>query len=157
MEAFLRATRIIDWQQPSVRSKALELAKGASGDVQIARRCFEWVRDNIQHSADFKRGPMTCAASEVLANAAGYCYAKSHLLVALLRATAFRRVFATSGSASMTKARRTRCTDSTPSFYASSAGTRWIREGNKPGVHAFLPASGAPRVSFEFTGGKERY
>lgn len=30
--------------------------------------------------------PLTCAASEVLQEGSGYCYAKSHLLAALLRA-----------------------------------------------------------------------
>lgn len=86
MEPFLKATEIIDWQEPSVHAKALDLADGASGDVQIARRCFEWVRDNIRHSYDYKRNPVTCTASEVLAARTGYCYAKSHLLAALLRA-----------------------------------------------------------------------
>ena len=86
MEPFLRATEIIDWNDPSVRSKALELTKGTSGDVGIAQRCFEWVRDEVLHSSDYKRNPVTCAASEVLAAGTGYCYAKSHLLAALLRA-----------------------------------------------------------------------
>jgi len=86
MEPFLKSTEIIDWQKPTVRTKALELAEGASGELEISRRCFEWVRDNIQHSADYKRNPVTGAASEVLAHGTGYCYAKSHLLAALLRA-----------------------------------------------------------------------
>ena len=86
IEPFLKVSDIIDWQQPSVQSKAMELAKDASGELQIARHCFEWVRDNIQHSSDYKRNPVTCAASEVLAARTGYCYAKSHLLAALLRA-----------------------------------------------------------------------
>jgi transglutaminase-like putative cysteine protease len=86
MEPFLKVSDIIDWHQPSVQSKALELARGASGEMQIARHCFEWVRDNIQHSSDYQRNPVTCAASEVLAARTGYCYAKSHLLAALLRA-----------------------------------------------------------------------
>jgi transglutaminase-like putative cysteine protease len=86
MKAFLKVSDVIDWQHPSVRSKATELAKGAPDELQIAQRSFEWVRDNIQHSSDYKRNPVTCAASEVLAAGTGYCYAKSHLLAALLRA-----------------------------------------------------------------------
>jgi len=50
------------------------------------RRCFEFVRDQIRHSADFKLNPVTCRASDVLKHKTGYCYAKSHLLAALLRA-----------------------------------------------------------------------
>jgi transglutaminase-like putative cysteine protease len=86
MDSFLKSTDVVDWQKPAVRTKALELANGTSGELQIARRCFEWVRDNIQHSSDFQRNPVTCAAPEVLAHRTGYCYAKSHLLAALLRA-----------------------------------------------------------------------
>ena len=86
MEAFLRATEIVDWNEPGVLAKARELAAGASEPREIARRCFEWVRDHIQHSSDFRRNPVTCAASQVLAEGTGYCYAKSHLLAALLRA-----------------------------------------------------------------------
>ena len=86
MELFIKATTIIDWNHPLVALKARELATGLTRAEDIARRCFEWVRDEIQHSADFKRNPVTCSASDVLAAGTGYCYAKSHLLAALLRA-----------------------------------------------------------------------
>lgn len=62
------------------------LAEGASRSVEIAKRCFEWVRDEIRHSHDHQLNPVTCTASEVLRHRTGYCYAKSHLLAALLRA-----------------------------------------------------------------------
>lgn len=85
-DLFLCSTEIIDWEHPAVSAKAAELARGSGGPVETARRCFEWVRDEIQHSSDFRRNPVTCAASEVLSQGTGYCYAKSHLLAALLRA-----------------------------------------------------------------------
>jgi transglutaminase-like putative cysteine protease len=85
-EHFLKATDVIDWRHPSVSAKARDLSEGAVDVQQTAQRCFEWVRDEIQHSSDFKRNPVTCCASEVLAARTGYCYAKSHLLAALLRA-----------------------------------------------------------------------
>jgi transglutaminase-like putative cysteine protease len=44
------------------------------------------VRDEILHSVDYKMSPVTCRASDVLKHRTGYCYAKSHLLAALLRA-----------------------------------------------------------------------
>jgi transglutaminase-like putative cysteine protease len=86
VEQFLKAAEVIDWCHPDVLSKAKELSSGLSRPQDIARRCFEWVRDEIQHSFDFKRNPVTCCASEVLSAKTGYCYAKSHLLAALLRA-----------------------------------------------------------------------
>ncbi len=85
-EPFLRSTEVIDWQHPAVLAKSRELVSGAGNPVEAARRSFEWVRDEIQHSSDFRRNPVTCSASEVLKEGTGYCYAKSHLLAALLRA-----------------------------------------------------------------------
>jgi transglutaminase-like putative cysteine protease len=85
-EPFLRSTEIVDWSHPAVHAKAQELSSGAANPLETARRCFEWVRDKIQHSSDFHRNPVTCSASEALLAGTGYCYAKSHLLAALLRA-----------------------------------------------------------------------
>jgi transglutaminase-like putative cysteine protease len=99
MEQFLRVTEVIDWTHPAVFSKARELSKGTTDIHEIVRRCFEWVRDSIPHSADFQRNPVTCSASEVLASGTGYCYAKSHLLAALLL-----RGFVTNGSVLMKRA-----------------------------------------------------
>jgi transglutaminase-like putative cysteine protease len=86
MQEFLRDTEIIDWTHPAVLAKAKQLSSGATSAQETAQRCFEWVRDEIQHSIDFQRNPVTCSASEVLLSGTGFCYAKSHLLAALLRA-----------------------------------------------------------------------
>ena len=86
IEPFLNSSDVIDWRHTAVHAKAEELAQRSSDVRDIARRCFEWVRDTIQHSYDYKRNPVTCSASEVLLAGTGYCYAKSHLLAALLRA-----------------------------------------------------------------------
>ena len=83
---YLASTEVVDWDHPEVRQLADDLAGGARDSVVIAQRCFEWVRDEIQHSMDFGRTELTCRASEVLAHRTGFCYAKSHLLAALLRA-----------------------------------------------------------------------
>ncbi len=86
MKKYLNSSDIVDWQHASVLSKALELAADHSDDESIARACFVFVRDQISHSLDSKQNPVTCSASAVLEHGTGYCYAKSHLLVALLRA-----------------------------------------------------------------------
>lgn len=77
---------MIDWSHPKVLALAAKLATHQTNDIEIAKACFEWVRDQIHHSVDYQRNPVTCRASEVLAHRTGYCYAKSHLLAALLRA-----------------------------------------------------------------------
>jgi transglutaminase-like putative cysteine protease len=86
MKEYLRSTEVIDYDNPDVLAKAKELAIGVDDPLAIAKRCFEWVRDQIQHSMDYKINPVTCNASEVLREGTGFCYAKSHLLAALLRA-----------------------------------------------------------------------
>jgi transglutaminase-like putative cysteine protease len=86
MNGFLRSTAVIDWDHPEVSAQAQRL-RGDSDDAKVvARTCFEWVRDTIRHSTDHQLDVVTCVAFDVLAQGSGYCYAKSHLLAALLRA-----------------------------------------------------------------------
>lgn len=86
MQEYLQASEYIDWEHPEVLAKAKSLAGSSTDKAQIARECFEFVRDKIKHSYDYKLNPVTCKASDVLKHGTGYCYAKSHLLAALLRA-----------------------------------------------------------------------
>lgn len=86
MEKYLASTEIIDWEHSEVIKKAKELSHGLDSHEDIAKSCFEFVRDEVKHSNDFKLNPVTCQASVVLKHKTGYCYAKSHLLAALLRA-----------------------------------------------------------------------
>lgn len=85
MSVFLGSSAIVDFDHPLVATLASELQhQGPS--AEYAARCFEWVRDQVAHSADADSDVVTCRASEVLKSRVGLCYAKSHLLVALLRA-----------------------------------------------------------------------
>lgn len=130
MKAYLDSSEYIDWKHPLVAFKAAEL------DETVAKRCFEFVRDAIKHSWDYRMNPVTCKASEVLIHGTGYCYAKSHLLAALLRANAI--------PAGLCYQRLTVATDGPPyclhglnAVYLKQHG--WYRidaRGNKPGVAA---------------------
>lgn len=155
MDQFLKATELIDWSNPEVLSKAKELSKNITDIKEVARRCFEWVRDHIQHSSDFQRNPVTCAASQVLKKGTGYCYAKSHLLAALLRANGIPAGFCYQ--------RLSVRGDGAPyslhglnAVYLPDLG--WYRvdsRGNKPGVNAqFTPPT--ERLAFELTMPAER-
>lgn len=86
MKKYLVASENIDCDHPEIIALAKKLAANKQGDVEVAKNCFEWVRDEIKHSWDFKLDLVTCKASDVLKYGTGYCYAKSHLLAALLRA-----------------------------------------------------------------------
>jgi transglutaminase-like putative cysteine protease len=83
---YLEFSEIIDWQHPQILTLAQNLVATQNSVEAIAKTCFEWVRDQIYHSFDYQMNPVTCRASDVLTHRTGYCYAKSHLLAALLRA-----------------------------------------------------------------------
>jgi transglutaminase-like putative cysteine protease len=86
MEEYLRSSEVIDWEHPAILELAKKIASEHEVPEAIAKACFEWVRDEIHHSYDYQMNPLTWRASDVLCYRTGYCYAKSHLLAALLRA-----------------------------------------------------------------------
>ena len=99
--------------------------------------------------------PVTCKASDVLIHGTGYCYAKSHLLAALLRANAIpaglcykRLAFETDG--------QSYCLHGLNAIYLEQHG--WYRvdaRGNKPGVAAeFSPPS--ENLAFPVIGAAEK-
>ena len=86
MQAYLAVSEIIDWQNPEIIELASHIASIHQATEAIAKACFEWVRDEIYHSRDYQMNPVTYRASDVLTYKTGFCFAKSHLLAALLRA-----------------------------------------------------------------------
>lgn len=86
MQKFLESSAYLDWKSDSILQKATQLARENSTEASLVRSSFEFVRDEIQHSLDYQRDPVTCKASDVLREGTGFCFAKSHLLAALLRA-----------------------------------------------------------------------
>ena len=85
---YLEASDIIDFgDQTSCEIAALSSAilERSTDEIDYIKNAFEYVRDNISHSADILGKVITCRASEVLQEKEGICYAKSHLLAAILR------------------------------------------------------------------------
>lgn len=152
---YLQSTEYIDWRHPAVARKALELGEGTSSDEELVKRCFEFVRDAIKHSWDYRLDPVTCAASEVLQHGTGYCYAKSHLLAALLRANSipaglcYQRLSINAGGPPF-------CLHGLNAVFLKNHG--WYRidaRGNKPGIHAeFCPPT--ERLAFPILNAQER-
>ncbi len=135
-EKFLESSAFIDWKNPAVTELAEQLSAGLVDDVAISKNCFEFVRDKIRHSHDFGIKTVTAKASEVLEHKTGYCYAKSHLLAALLRANnipaalSYQRLSIEEDGAPF-------CLHGLNSIYLKGFG--WFRvdaRGNKPGVNA---------------------
>ncbi len=141
MDEYLQSDGVCDADNAAVAELARRLAHGADDAAMIAARCFLFVRDAIRHSFDapYDGGAaVACAASEVLALGHGICYAKAHLLTALLRANAIPAGFDYQ-----------RLADGEGGFVLHGFttlyldGIGWYRvdaRGNKPGVSAhFAP------------------
>ena len=140
MAPYLASSTYIDFDHPGVAARAKALQRGMDSELALVQRCFEFVRDEIKHSNDFKLNPVTCKASDVLWYGTGYCYAKSHLLAALLRAQGiptglcYQRLPVNDEGAPY-------CLHGLNAVYLEGFG--WYRidaRGNKPGVQAaFTP------------------
>ena len=65
VDQYLASSSIIDWHHPSIMILAAQLSNGCDSQTEIAKKCFEWVRDEIKHSYDYKLNPVTCRASEM--------------------------------------------------------------------------------------------
>ncbi len=84
-EDYLLRSEIIDFEDEAITRLAQKLKASVLSEEDLARKTYEYVRDKIGHSADINGHIVTCNASDVLKVREGICYAKSHLLAALLR------------------------------------------------------------------------
>jgi transglutaminase-like putative cysteine protease len=82
---YLFGDDVVQTDDPGVRSIADRLLDESVDRTDYARRAFEFVRDEVAHSWDADDPRVTVTASEVLESRVGLCYAKSHLLTAVLR------------------------------------------------------------------------
>lgn len=140
MKTYLENSEFINWDHPEILKVARHLKGDSDRDIEIAKACFEHVRDSIKHSWDFQIDVITCKASDVLMHRTGYCYSKSHLLAALLRANGipaglcYQRLSLTGDGAPY-------CLHGLNAIYLNEFG--WYRvdpRGNKEGVEAtFTP------------------
>ena len=85
-QACMSESEIIDFRSAPVQRKAASLAADCASEMELVEKTFVFVRDSIAHSVDCGGTAVTCSASEVLHVGQGLCYAKAHLLAALLRA-----------------------------------------------------------------------
>ena len=86
IESYLKSDNVINYDNTKVSDLANTLYESSESETDYIRKAYEYVRDNISHSADVSVDEVTCSASEVLESGHGLCFAKSHLLAALLRA-----------------------------------------------------------------------
>ena len=85
LEAYLKEDDVIDFGNEDIVKLADLLSQNTNSEIEYIKAAYEFVRDKISHSADINEDIITCSASEVLKEGHGICFAKSHLLAALLR------------------------------------------------------------------------
>lgn len=86
IHAYLVSDEAVDHWHPLVQETADTLWSTTGDAYSYAEATFTFVRDAIPHSADSGDLRVAWRASDVLATRNGICHAKSHALIALLRA-----------------------------------------------------------------------
>ena len=135
---FLSSTKWVDFHDAGIQAYLAAHPCGSRSEDAVVCADFEFVRDRVAHSWDSGSRRVTGRASDVLRHGEGICYAKSHLLAALLRG---RGIPAGFGYQRLTLG------DTPETGYALhglnvvwvASAQRWVRldaRGNKPGVDA---------------------
>ena len=154
MQKYLEETEIIDYNNKELYSLALHLSKGCKTDIEIAKNCFEYVRDEVNHSGDYRADITTYKASDVLMHKTGWCYAKSHLLAGFLRANGIPTGFTYQRLSCSEYKKDVYCLHGLNAIYLKEFG--WYRvdaRGNKEGVDAqFNPPN--EQLAFELGEGE---
>lgn len=135
MNEFLLETESIDYNNPIIQDKVLELKKQSIDELNYIENSYYFVRDEIPHSWDINSRIVSRTASDVLKNRTGICWTKSCLLAALLRANKI--------PSGITYQLLTRSDDVSDGYMIHALNTvyvdKWVRldaRGNKAGVNA---------------------
>ncbi|MCG8686714.1 MAG: transglutaminase family protein [Desulfobacterales bacterium] len=91
MKTTLKETHYCDYNHPAIRELAEKLCEETSDPVEIAKKTFYYVRDNIITGYDLYK----TKASDILRRGYGICWGKSTLLVTLLRCNKIEAQFGT--------------------------------------------------------------
>lgn len=139
IEEFLQCQNdIINFNHPIVQSKIKEINKPGFTAREKAEKAFNYVRDEIQHSFDTNSLVITISASDTIEKGEGICFAKSHLLTALLRGMGIPAGFC------YQRVLRKGTIESGYALHGLNAvyieeEDQWIRvdpRGNKPGIYS---------------------
>ena len=137
LQDYLKKNEVINYGHKLIIDKCLELQKGTEDDINLIKKVYEFVRDEIHHSGDIGEIRVTCKASEVLEFGHGICCAKAHLFAAMLRFFEIPTGFCYQKLCSSQDVDR-KVLHGLNAVYLKDLN-RWIRldaRGNKPGLNA---------------------
>ena len=136
--AYLEQTAVVNFSHPAVASVIAAIRERADADEIRARLAFEYVRDQVSHSFDTDSELITIRASEVAERREGICFAKSHLLAALLRGLGIATGFCYQRVTRKGTPASGYALHGLNAVYFNELGS-WVRldpRGDKPGVHS---------------------
>jgi transglutaminase-like putative cysteine protease len=136
--AYLGSDDVIDVASPEVQALRARLAGPAATPVDYARSAFTWVRDNIRHSLDAQDPRVTISASQTLREGVGLCFAKAHVLTALLRGHGIPTGLCYQRLADGDE----HCVHGLVAVHLAGAWHRQDPRGNKPGLDAQFSITG---------------
>ena len=126
---------IIEFSTPKVMETIAAIEAQADSPRDRAKLAFEFARDEIAHSFDTNSDTITVDAEDAIAKKEGICFAKSHVLAALLRGMHIPAGFC------YQRVLRKGTVESGYALHGLNAvyldGVGWFRvdpRGNKPGV-----------------------
>lgn len=126
---------IIEFSTPKVMETIAAIEAQADSPRDRAKLAFEFARDEIAHSFDTNSDTITVDAEDAIAKKEGICFAKSHVLAALLRGMNIPAGFC------YQRVLRKGTVESGYALHGLNAvyldGVGWFRvdpRGNKPGV-----------------------
>jgi len=132
---------IITFSTPMIKAKIDHIKSKSQNTLERAGMAFLIARDEIRHSFDLQSDIVTITAEEVLSNREGICFAKSHLLAALLRGIGIPAGFCYQRVTRKGTVESGYALHGLNAVYLNNFG--WFRvdpRGNKPGVNAqFTP------------------
>lgn len=137
LKAYLQSSEYVDFHDEQVK-EVIHSFSNCPTEIDRVRNAFDFVRDQISHSYDIKAKVVTKKASEVLRYRHGICYAKSHLLAALLRGMGIPTGFCYQRLTLYDTPKDGYCIHALNTVYLSKLDT-WIRldaRGNKEGIDA---------------------
>lgn len=128
----------VDYSNQIIQEKIGVIFDSSQHDIEKANIAFQFVRDEISHSWDIQGTRVTCLASEVLNHKEGICYAKSHLLAALLRSQGIPTGFCYQRLTLFDTPEKGYCIHALNAVYFKTL-KKWVRldaRGNKEGIDA---------------------
>lgn len=84
-EPYLEISELYDFTFSPIVDVCKILQTQSSSETMLVKNVYEYVRDNINHTADTNEQYVTCSASEVIIYKHGICCAKANLFAAFLR------------------------------------------------------------------------